>query len=348
MRLVTLTGTGGTGKTRLAVRVAAEVLDDFDDGVVFVGLAPLQDPGLVLTTAARALGVLATSGETIAEDLGRHLRDRELLLVLDNFEHVLAAAPSVADIASVAAGVTVLVTSRAPLRLSVERIYPVWPLQTPDGSEDVERLLQCESVALFESRARAVRPDFSVTSANAGAVADICKALDGLPLAIELAATRVGVLPPAALLQRLDHRLLLLQGGARDAPERQRTLRATIDWSYDLLEPDEQRLFVRLAVFAGGCTIEAAESVCGDGLEVVDALASLTDGAHSPGGHRRRAEIHDAGDDPRVRIGAARRVRGGRGAAAAGTPSTFWRSPRSRSRIRSESGAIGMARPAGT
>ena len=272
-----MTGTGGTGKTRLAVQVAAGLLDDFDDGVVFVGLAPLQDPDLVLTTAARALGVLATSGETIAEDLGRHLRDRKLLLVLDNFEHVLAAAPSVADIAAAAAGVTVLVTSRAPLRLSAERVYPVWPLQTPDGSEDVERLLQCESVALFESRARAVRPDFAVTAANAGAVADICNALDGLPLAIELAATRVGVLPPAALLQRLDHRLLLLQGGARDAPERQRTLRATIDWSYDLLEPEEQRLFVRLAAFAGGCTIEAAESVCGDDLEAVDGLASLTD-----------------------------------------------------------------------
>ena len=277
VRLVTLTGTGGTGKTRLAIQAAAGLFDDFEDGVVFVGLASLQDPDLVLTTAARALGVITASGETIAEDLGRHLRDRRLLLVLDNFEHVLAAAPSVAEIAAAAAGVTVLVTSRAPLRLSAERVYPVWPLQTPDGSEDVERLLQCESVALFESRARAVRPDFAVTAANAEPVADICNALDGLPLAIELAATRVGVLPPAALLQRLDHRLLLLQGGARDAPERQRTLRATIDWSYDLLEPEEQRLFVRLAVFAGGCTIGAAESVCGDDLEAVDGLAALTD-----------------------------------------------------------------------
>ena len=212
--------------------------------------------------------------------LGRHLRDRELLLVLDNFEHVLAAAPLLADIAAAGAGVKLLVTSRAPLRLSAEHVYPVWPLETPDGSEDVERLVRRESVALFESRARAVRPDFAVTPANAGAVADICTALDGLPLAIELAATRVGALPPAALLQRLDRRLLLLRGGARDAPERQRTLRATIDWSYDLLEPEEQRLFARLAVFAGGCTIEAAESVCGDDradLEVVDGLASLTD-----------------------------------------------------------------------
>jgi predicted ATPase/DNA-binding SARP family transcriptional activator len=280
VRLVTLTGTGGTGKTRLAVRVAAELLDDFADGVVFIALAPLQDPGLVPTTAAQALGVLATSGDTIAEDLGRHLRDRDLLLVLDNFEHVLAAAPLLADIAAAGAGVKMLVTSRAPLRLSAERIYPVWPLETPDGSEDVECLVRRESVALFESRARAVRPDFAVTPANAGAVAEICTALDGLPLAIELAATRVGALPPAALLQRLDRRLLLLRGGARDAPERQRTLRATIDWSYELLEPEEQRLFARLAAFAGGCTIKAAESVCGHDrgdVEVVDGLASLTD-----------------------------------------------------------------------
>jgi predicted ATPase len=280
VRLVTLTGTGGTGKTRLAVQVAAELLGDFADGVIFVGLAPLQDFGLVPTTAALALGVLATSGDTIAEDLARHLHDRELLLVLDNFEHVLAAAPLLADIAAAGAGVKMLVTSRAPLRLSAEHIYPVWPLETPDGSEDVEHLVRRESVALFESRARAVRPHFAVTPANAGAVADICTALDGLPLAIELAATRVGTLPPAALLQRLDRRLLLLRGGARDAPERQRTLRATIDWSYDLLEPEEQRLFARLAVFAGGCTIEAAESVCGDerdDLAVVDGLASLTE-----------------------------------------------------------------------
>ena len=277
VRLVTLTGTGGTGKTRLAVQAAAALFDTFADGVVFVSLAPLQDPDLVLTTAAQALGVGATSGETLAEDLARRLRDRELLLVFDNFEHLLAAAPSVADLATGAAGVKLLVTSRAPLRLSAEHVYPVSPLPTPAGADDVERLLQCESVALFETRAQAVRPDFAVTSANARAVADVCRALDGLPLAIELAALRVGALPPAAMRQRLDHRLKLLVGGAQDAPERQRTLRATIDWSYELLEQAEQRLFVRLAVFAGGCTIEAAESVCGDDLDAVDGLASLTD-----------------------------------------------------------------------
>lgn len=277
VRLVTLIGTGGTGKTRLAVQAAAELVDTFADGVVFVGLAPLQDPDLVLTTAAQALGVGAMSGATPAENLARGLGKRELLLVFDNFEHLLGAAPSVAEIAARAVGVKLLVTSRAPLHLSAEHVYPVSPLPTPVGAEDVDDLLQYASVALFETRAQAVRPDFAVTSANAGAVADICRALDGLPLAIELAASRVGVLPPAAMRQRLDHPLKLLVGGAQDAPERQRTLRATIDWSYELLEQTEQRLFVRLAVFAGGCTIEAAQSVCGDDLEVVDGLASLTD-----------------------------------------------------------------------
>jgi predicted ATPase/DNA-binding SARP family transcriptional activator len=277
VRLLTLTGPGGTGKTRLALQAAAGLVDAFADGVVFVGLAPLQDPALVLPTAAQALGVGAMSGDTLAEDLARALRNRELLLVFDNFEHLLTAAPSAAEITAGAAGVKLLVTSRAQLRLSAEHVYPVSPLATPTGAEDVERLLQCESVALFEARAQAARPDFAVTDANAAAVADICTALDGLPLAIELAASRVGALPPAAMRQRLDHRLKLLVGGARDAPERQRTLRATIDWSYELLEQAEQRLFVRLAVFAAGCTIEAAQSVCGDDLDVVDGLAALTD-----------------------------------------------------------------------
>ncbi len=275
--LVTLTGTGGTGKTRLAIQSAAGLLDSFADGVVFVGLAPLQDPDLVLPTAAQALGVGATSGDTLAEDLARSLRNRELLLVFDNFEHLLAAAPSVADLAAGAAGVKLLVTSRVRLHLAAEHLYPVSPLATPAGGEDVDLLLRCESVALFETRAQAVRPDFAVTSANAEAVADVCRALDGLPLAIELAASHVDALPPAAMRERLDHRLKLLVGGARDAPERQRTLRATIDWSYELLEQAEQRLFVRLAVFAGGCAIEAAQSVCGDDLELVDRLASLTE-----------------------------------------------------------------------
>jgi predicted ATPase len=263
----------------MALQTAAALLDTFADGVVFVALAPLQDPDLVLTTAAQAVGVGATSGETSGEELGRALRDRELLLVFDNFEHLVVAAPSVADVVARAPGVKLLVTSRAPLRLSAEHVYPVSPLATPGrgDSDDVDLLLRCESVALFEARAQAVQPHFAVTSANAEAVAEVCRALDGLPLAIELAASRVGTLPAGAMRRRLDHRLELLVGGVQDAPERQRTLRATIDWSYDLLEPPEQRLFTRLAVFAGGCTIEAAQRVCGDELEVVDGLASLTE-----------------------------------------------------------------------
>jgi predicted ATPase/DNA-binding SARP family transcriptional activator len=276
-RIVTLTGTGGTGKTRLGVHVAAELLDDFDNGVFFVDLAPLADPDLVLGTVAQTLAVPGTSPETQAAALRRHLRERRILLVLDNFEHLIAAAPSVAEVAGPASVAKILVTSRAPLHLAGERVYTVSQLETPSDVDDVERLLRCESLALFASRARSVRPDFVVTSANARPVGEICKALEGLPLAIELAATRAGVLPPAAMLQRLDDRLKLLKGGARVAPTRQRTLRATIDWSYDLLEPEQQRLFVRLAVFAGGCTLEAAESVCGDELDVVDGLASLTD-----------------------------------------------------------------------
>ena len=277
VQLVTLTGTGGTGKTRVAIQVAEGLLDEFADGVVFIGLAPLQDHDLVLAAAAQALGVRATSDETLEVELRRHLQSRELLLVLDNFEHLVEAAPLVAGIAATAPDVKLLVTSRAPLRLSAERVYPVSPLATPAGGDDLERLSQCESVALFEARAQSVQPEFAVTPANAAAVADICRALDGLPLAIELAATRVGALPPAALRQRLDHRLTLLVGGAQDVPERHRTLRATIDWSFDLLEPAEQRLFERLAVFVGGCTIEAAHSVCGDDHEIVDGLASLTE-----------------------------------------------------------------------
>ena len=277
VRFVTLTGTGGTGKTRLGLHVAAELLDDFADGVFFVDLAPLANPELILGTVARTLAVVDTGDETLVATLGRHLRDRRLLLVLDNFEHLIEAAPLVADIAGTASASRLLVTSRAPLHLAGERVYLVHPLETPNGADDVERLLQCESVALFASRACSVRPDFVVTAANARPVAEICEALEGLPLAIELAATRVGVLPPAVMIQRLDHRLKLLKGGARDAPERQRSLLATIAWSHDLLEPQEQRLFGRLGVFAGGFMLETAETVCGDDLAVLDGLASLSD-----------------------------------------------------------------------
>ena len=273
-RVVTLTGTGGTGKTRLAAQVAAELLDAFPDGVFFVSLAPLANPGLVLPTVAQTLGV-PESGDDVGEALARHLRARQLLLVLDNFEHVLESAPDV--IASTTSTVRLLATSRVPLHLATERVYQVSPLETPERTDDVERLLQRESVALFASRARSARSEFAVTVENAQPVAEICQALGGLPLALELAATRVGVLPPAALLERLEHPLKLLKGGARDAPERQRTMRATIDWSFELLEPQEQHLFLRFAVFTGGWTLEAAENVCGDNVDVVDGLASLAE-----------------------------------------------------------------------
>ncbi len=272
-RIVSLTGTGGTGKTRLGLHAAAELLDDFPDGVFFVALAPLADPDLVLPTIAQTLGVPVRSGGALAA----YVRHRQLLLVLDNFEHVIEAAPLVEAIAGGGSAAKTLVTTRAPLHLAGEQVYAVSPLETPEGDDDLERLLRCESVALFASRSRSVRSDFVITAANARAVAEVCRALEGLPLAIELAASRVAVLPPATILERLDDRLQLLKGGARDAPERQRTMRATIDWSYDLLDPEQQQLFTRIAVFSGGFTLEAAERVCGAGLDVVDGLASLTE-----------------------------------------------------------------------
>jgi predicted ATPase/class 3 adenylate cyclase len=275
IRLVTLTGTGGTGKTRLAAQAAAELLDDFADGVFFVGLAALADPDLVVPTIAQTLGVRESSGRPLADALRDYVRERELLLVLDNFEHLLDAGPALGELVADAGRLNVLATSRGALHLAAERVYPVPPLETPDEHVDVERLLLVDSVALFVSRARAVRPEFTLHRGNARAVAGICKTLDGLPLAIELAAARVAVLPPAALLERLDNRFKLLTGGPRDAPTRHQALRTAIDWSYDLLEPNEQALFARLSVFAGSFTLEAAEHILG--AEAVEELASLID-----------------------------------------------------------------------
>jgi len=277
VRLVTLTGPGGTGKTRLAVHAAAELLDSFIDGVFFVSLAPLVDPDLVVPTVGRMLGVHEAVGQSAAETLGRHLRDLRLLLVVDNFEHVLAAGPAMGAIVANAPGLKLLVTSRTSLRLADERVYRVAPLEAPDVADGLARAVLSDSVALFASRARAIRPEFTVTADNAEAVAGVCRTLDGLPLAIELAAARIGVLPPASMLSRLDHRLELLTAGRRDVPDRHRTLETAIGWSYDLLEQEQQALFARLGVFAGGCTLDAAERVCGDGLDVIDGLASLVD-----------------------------------------------------------------------
>jgi predicted ATPase/class 3 adenylate cyclase len=251
-RLVTVTGPGGTGKTRLALQVAAELVATVSDGVFWVALGPLTDSSLVSTEIAQAIGA--------PDDLAGFLRGRELMLLLDNFEHLLAAAATVADLLAAAPGLRVLATSRAPLRISGEAEFPLDPLEPMDA------------VALFVERARAVgravEPDDTVEA--------ICKRLDSLPLAIELAAARVRLLAPGALLARLERALPLLTEGSRDAPERQRTLRATIEWSYDLLDEESQRLLARLAVFAGGFPVESAESVCDANVSELSALVDLS------------------------------------------------------------------------
>ena len=252
-RLLTLTGPGGTGKTRLSLQIAADAADSFTDGIYFVPLGTISQSDLVLPTIAQALG-LVDPGTHPLDRLVDHIGAKRVLLVLDNFEQVNDAAPQIADLLARAPRISVLVTSRSPLRVSGEQEYPVPPLDVPDPSHlpDLERFSTYESVALFIERAMAVRPDFAVTSANAPAVAEICVRLDGLPLAIELAAARVRVLSPQAIMERLGDRLKLLSGGARDLPERQQTLRGAIAWSHDLLEAADQRVFARFAVFAGG------------------------------------------------------------------------------------------------
>lgn len=267
VRLVTLTGPGGIGKTRLALQVAATLLPDMPDGAVFIDLAPLHDPALVAATVAAALGIRDVGGSSLHERLTEFLRPRELLLVLDNVEQVLAAAPLATELLADCPRLTILTTSRAALRLRGEHELPVSPLALPDGDllgtspADPETLRQYAAVELFLQRARAVRPDFRLTTANASAVAGVCRRLDGLPLAIELAAVRIRVLPPEALLTHLDHRLTVLTGGPQDAPARHRTLRAAIDWSHDLLDAPARALFRRLSIFAGGCSLAGAEAV---------------------------------------------------------------------------------------
>jgi predicted ATPase/DNA-binding SARP family transcriptional activator len=274
-RLLTLTGPGGTGKTRLALEGAWELLSDFRDGVWFVDLSPIDDPAFVAGQILGALGGDEQPGRPILETLKETLRGQELLLVLDNFEQVTDAAPLITELLAAARDVKALVTSRVVLHVSGEHEYPVLPLALPDLEHDrVERLARNEAVELFSARARAVNPGFQLTSANARPVAAICVALDGLPLAIELAAARTRSLEPEAMLERLESRLELLTAGPRDAPARQRTLRATLDWSFELLDGHERQLLARLGVFTGGCTLAAAEAVCG---AEVDGLSSLAD-----------------------------------------------------------------------
>jgi non-specific serine/threonine protein kinase len=283
--LLTLTGSGGTGKTRLALSVAGEAADSFADGVCFVDLAPLTDYTQVTPAIAGALGVFENSAEALIETLKRVLSQRELLLLIDNFEHVIEAAPLVAELLATSPRLKVLVTSRESLRLSAEQEYAVPPLSLPlaDGLS-VKSLTESEAGALFIQRARLTQPHFEARDDNAAAIGQICIRLDGLPLAIELAAARCKLLTPQALLERLegargDSALQVLTSGSRDAPPRQRTLRDSIEWSYNLLDQDEKILLARLAVFRGGRSLEAIEAICGADLsmDVFDGLASLVD-----------------------------------------------------------------------
>jgi predicted ATPase/DNA-binding CsgD family transcriptional regulator len=305
VRLLTLTGPGGAGKSRLALAVAHVIAPAFPGGVSFVPLAALADPALVVGAVARALDVREVAGVPLIQTLTLALRGRACLLVLDNFEHLLDAAPVISELLAAVPGLNVLATSRAPLHLSGERLLEVPPLALP-GPEPMPlaRLRTIDSVCLFVERAQAVQAGFTLAEENAAAVAAICRRLDGLPLALELAAARVRLLPPAALLARLDQALPLLTGGPRDLPARQRTLRDTIAWSYDLLGEPERALFRRLAVFAGGWSMEAAAAVCADGTggapAVLDGMASLVE--HS------LAQRH-AGPDGELRFGMLETVR---------------------------------------
>lgn len=276
-RLVTLTGPGGTGKTRLATHVAREVMDRFKHGVTFVALGSVSDARAVPGAIESAMDLPGVPGKPALENVAHHLRDRTALLVLDNFEHLTEAAASVAALLSGAPKVKAIVTSRAPLRITGEREYPVPPLALPGAADcDVESISRSPAVALFVERARRVRASFELTASNATEVGELCSRLDGLPLAIELAAARVRILTPAQILARLGERLTLLTGGARDVPARQQTLRDAIAWSYDMLEPDAAALFRRLGVFAGA-TLEAAEAIASDLPDVVGLLELLTD-----------------------------------------------------------------------
>ena len=281
-RLVTLTGVGGVGKTRLAIELAADVAASFADGTLFVSLAPLRDPALVMATIGQAAGLQEVGGRSQQDIIQSYYREKQALLVLDNVEQVAAAAPEIGTLLDACPRLVVLATGRAALHLLGEQEWPLAPLPLPllRWRQDLDALANTPSVMLFMQRARAVRPDFALTVASAQTVAAICRWLEGLPLAIELAAAQIKTLAPQSLLTRLTRRLAVLGSGAVDVPDRQRTLRATLAWSYDLLTLSEQSLFRHLAVFAGGCTFESIEVVCvGDDQagDLLDRLATLVD-----------------------------------------------------------------------
>ena len=283
VRLLTLTGPGGIGKTRMALQVAAELSEEFPDGVYFVNLAPIRDPGFVVPTIAQVLDVKEIAWQPLLDLLKAVLREQQLMLLLDNFEQVVGAAIQVAGLLAACPQLKVLVTSRMVLHVQAEQEFTVPPLAVPEPRHlpDLVALSQYEALALFLSRAQTVKPEFQLSNANARSVAEICRHLDGLPLAIELAAARLKLLPPQALLARLGQRLAVLTSGARDAPARQQTLRNTIAWSYHLLNGEEQRLFRRLSVFVGGCTLQALEAIGaaldGEAGRVFEGVASLLD-----------------------------------------------------------------------
>jgi predicted ATPase/DNA-binding CsgD family transcriptional regulator len=303
VRLVTLTGPGGVGKTRLALRTAADVAERFADGVVFVPLVSIRDPDLVGSAIAQALGIRETGSSPVIERLRAVVGDTHLLLVLDNMEHVVIAAPLVADLLGDCPGLKVLATSRIRLRISGEQEYPVSPLGlvADEAQPAVATVAAAEAVRLFLVRAQGVDPDFTLTEQNAATIAAICRRLDGLPLAIELAAPRIKVLTPAALLARLEPRLPLLTGGGRDLPARQQTMQAAIAWSYDLLSPDEQALFRRLAVFRGGFSLAAAQAVVGrfaEGGRFAQGGAGFASGGDAFGSGGEGGKENDDGSDP--------------------------------------------------
>src|SRR5205809_1623129 len=301
VRLLTLVGPGGVGKTRLGVATVSALIDDYEDGVCSVSLAPVVDPDQVIPTIVKTFGWWEGGERPLLEQVLDYLRDKHLLLLLDNFEQIIAAAPVLANLLSSCQHLKLLVTSRAALHLPGEYEFPVLPLRTPDLTQALESELLASNpaVELFQVRAQAVQPNFKLTPTNMRTIAEICVCLDGLPLAIELAAARIKLLSPAALLSRLTHRLQVLTRGARDLPVRQQTLRNTLQWSYDLLDAQEQRLFRRLSVFVGGCTLEAVEGLStalGERpADVLDGVASLMDKS-------LLRQVGPVGEEPRLQM----------------------------------------------